>query len=105
MRVYISGAMTGIPNFGRDAFAAKLLCSQGHQVFNPCENDAKTYGSDILDNETGDPDISEAEHGFSLRKALKADLDWICDRAEAIALLPGWEYSSGAVLNFPWPGH
>jgi hypothetical protein len=57
-------------NFCVFALQSRRL-SQGHVVFNPCENDAKTYGSDILDNETGDPTISEAEHGFSLRRALK----------------------------------
>jgi hypothetical protein len=89
-------------NFNRDAFdaAAKQLRAQGHTVFNPCEPDVKNFGVGILDNETGDPAISESEHGFSLRKALETDLVWICRKATHIALLPGWERSRGARAEF-----
>ena len=37
--------------------------------------------------------------GFSLREALAADTRYICLEAEAIALLPGWEFSKGAVAE------
>lgn len=95
--VYLAGPMTGIPHFNYPAFnaAAAHLRSQGHYVFNPAEIDVLTYGKDIS-NAEGCAVKAASEHGFDRRAALKTDLAWICDNAEAIALLPGWEKSSGA---------
>jgi len=33
------------------------------------------------------------------RDCLRADLNWILDHAEAIALLPGWRRSRGAKME------
>lgn len=97
MRIYLAGPMTGIPHFNYPAFhaAAAELRADGHTVFNPAEHDILTYGRDVS-NPDGCEKQAAAEHGFDRRAALKADLIWICDNAEAVALLPGWEKSSGA---------
>lgn len=97
MKVYLAGPMTGIPHFNYPAFnaAAAKLRAEGCEVFNPAEYDVITYGKDIS-NPDGDAEKATAEHGFDRRAALKADLAWICDHADAIALLPGWDRSSGA---------
>lgn len=97
MKVYLAGPMTGIPHFNYPAFhaAAASLRSDGHEVFNPAEHDIEMFGKDIS-NPTGCAVQAADEHGFDRRAALKADLAWICDHADAIALLPGWERSSGA---------
>lgn len=93
MRLYLAGPMTGIEHYNFPAFdaAAKQLREAGHEVFNPAENDREN-GFDA----TGLQGHEAAEHGFDLRTALKQDLSWICDHAEGIALLPGWEESKGA---------
>ena len=97
MHIYLAGPMTGIPHFNYPAFdeAAAFLRSQGNVVFNPADHDRKTHGKDIS-NLAGCAFTAAKEHGFDRRKALKADLSWICDYAEAIAMLPGWTNSSGA---------
>lgn len=97
MNVYLAGPMSGIPHFNYPAFnaAAAHLRRAGHHVFNPAEHDTATHGKDIS-NPDGCEETAKKEHGFCRRKALKADLAWICDNAEAIALLPGWEKSTGA---------
>lgn len=89
--------MTGIPHFNYPAFnaAAHDLRTRGHTVFNPAEHDVQMFGKDIS-NPTGDAAQAAADYGFDRRAALKADTSWICDHAEAIALLPGWDRSSGA---------
>lgn len=96
-KIYLAGPMTGIPHFNYPAFnaAAAILRADGHEVFNPAEHDIETFGKDIS-NPTGCAVQAAADHGFDRRAALKADLAWICDHAEAIAVLPGWEQSSGA---------
>ena len=75
MRLYLAGPMTGIPHFNYPAFnaAAAMLRAEGHEVFNPAE-------------------VTETDR----RAQFKIEMSWICDHAEGIALLPGWERSSGA---------
>lgn len=104
MKIYLAGPMSGYKDFNFPAFmaAAKLLRDMGHEVFNPAENDLERDG-DLAEkytkSETGD--ITEAEaNGFDRRTAIKADLTFIIDEAEAIALLPGWERSKGANAEF-----
>lgn len=98
MNIYLSGPMRGYKDFNFPAFdkAAYELRQLGHNVFNPAEKDrdedpeGKTWKS-----EDGDIKASEAK-GFDRRVAIRADLDYIIDHADAIALLPGWEVSKGA---------
>lgn len=97
MKLYLAGAMSGIPLFNYPAFnaAAAELRAAGHEVFNPAEHDEAVFGTCIA-NPTGSVEQAAKEHGFDRRAALKADLNWILDHAEGIALLPGWEKSTGA---------
>jgi hypothetical protein len=79
-RVYISGPMTGRLDLNFPAFnvAAARLRSLGYEVVNPVEIN-------------GDPSM---DWGSCLRRDLKGMLD--CD---TIALMPGWQTSSGANLE------
>ena len=102
MKIYLAGPMRGIPEFNFPAFynAAALLRSQGHEVFNPAERDNAHHGTDISKgNVTGCEAQAAKEHGFNLRDALKDDLTFICQHADAIALLPGWERSKGVAAE------
>jgi hypothetical protein len=102
-KVYLAGPMRGIPEFNFPAFyaAAETLRAKGYIVFNPAEKDTEKYGVDISKgNMTGDEEQARIEHNFNLREALCADMTFICLKADAIALLPGWEKSKGAVAEF-----
>lgn len=81
MRIYLADPMRGYPEHNFPAFnaAAAGLRDAGHTVFNPAD--------------TGEPT------GWSIRDFLFVDLAWICNHAEAIALLPGWEKSKGATAE------
>jgi len=100
MRIYLAGPMSGLPHFNFPAFhtAAYTLRRQGHEVFNPAEEDIKRHnGVDIsLTNHLGSPELAAEQFGFSLREALAGDFEYICRTADAIAMLPGWENSKGA---------
>lgn len=95
--------MRNIPEFNFPAFhaAAAYLRSRGYDVFNPAERDIERHGGvDISKgNATGSEEQSAKEHGFNLREALGDDLAWICAKADAVCLLPGWENSKGAVAE------
>lgn len=98
-KVYVAGAMRGIPEFNFPAFnaAAAMLRQIGCEVFNPAERDNEAHGVDISKgNLTGDEAQATKDHGFNLRDALGDDLAFICKHADAVALLPGWERSKGA---------
>jgi len=98
MRIYLAGPMRGIPSFNFPAFdyAADKLRAKGHEVFSPSDRDRTVYGEKLEQNAAGSEDEAASNVGFSLREALAADCAWICGHAEAIALLPGWEKSTGA---------
>lgn len=99
MKVYLSGPMRGIKDFNFPAFdaAASFLRSEGHEVFNPAEKDRDHDPTGISwKSENGDIAKAEATGVFDRREAIRADLAYIIDHADAIALLPGWDQSKGA---------
>jgi len=82
MRYYLSGPMTGIPEYNFPAFheAAAVLRQRGYNILNPAE-----LKRSIEDN---------VPRSFYLRGDLKELLD-----CQGIILLPGWEFSRGAELE------
>lgn len=102
MKVYLAGPMRSVPEFNFPAFysAATILRAAGHVVFSPAERDNRRHGTDIsVGNATGDERLAAEQHGFSLREAMKEDCAWICEHAEGIYLLRGWEQSKGATAE------
>jgi hypothetical protein len=79
-KIYLAGQMTGIPDFNYPAFheAARRLRALGHEVLNPAENPAPSCGT---------------WQGY-MRLALAQLV-----QCEAIALLPGWTESRGALIE------
>ena len=80
IRIYISGPMTGLPDFNRKAFntAEDALRMRGYNPLNPARN--------------GLPENSTYE------EHMRADLRMLLE-ADAVAVLPGWEQSKGAQLE------
>jgi hypothetical protein len=99
-RIYVAGPMQGIPEFNFPTFNAVAHClrQDGHFVFNPAERDIERHGGVDISKGNATGSLAEAKdnHGFSLRTALREDLDFICHRANSIVMLPGWEKSNGA---------
>lgn len=100
MNIYICGPMRNLAKFNFPAFmeAAATLRKLGHYVFNPAERDLEQYDSSVVSSPTGS--MKDAvERGFSLREALGEDLKYICNNADCVILLEGWEKSSGALAE------
>lgn len=87
MKIYLAGPMRGIPEFNFPAFDAGSaeLRTAGYEVFSPADKDRETM------RVTGKP-----IEALTIRECMLVDTEWICTQAEGIALLPGWEASSGA---------
>lgn len=101
-RIYLAGPMTGKPEFNFPAFmnAARRLREMGYEVFNPAEHDIQMHGEqEWMKDPNGDPEVAKAG-GFDLRKALGADLNYICQFADGICLLQGWQDSKGATAEY-----
>jgi hypothetical protein len=77
--------MTGLPEFNYPAFrkAEADLRANGLDVLNPVNAEAE--------NQTGQPQTWQ----WYMRRALR-----MVSEADGIALLPGWEYSEGARLEY-----
>lgn len=89
MTIFISGPMSGLPDFNYPAFheAGEYLHAKGEIFFSPAH--------DWMGKERQPPTPEEEkpwEH--YMRKSLKMLLD--CDR---ILMLPGWEKSRGATIE------
>nr|DAF77117.1 MAG TPA: protein of unknown function DUF4406 [Caudoviricetes sp.] len=82
-RIYLAGPMAGYPEQNYPAFmrAAKALRDLGYEVYNPAEYEAN--GTDE----------------FPLREAFTEYANYILNRADIIALLPGYEKSVGATAE------
>lgn len=89
-------------NFPAFEYAAARLRGLGFEVFSPAEADRERHPELDWDNMTGDLAIDfPAGSPFTLKQALGVDLAYICDEADIIALLPGWEKSSGVGAELP----
>ena len=80
--IYISGPMTGLPEFNYPAFhaATELFEEAGYKVYNP----ARDYKYD------------GALESFPVRDAFKYYCNFITEVADEIYMLKGWEKSIGA---------
>lgn len=80
MNIYIAGPMTGLPDLNYPAFhqAAKQLTAQGHTPINPAN-------TTLPNNSTWLQYMQDC-----IPKLIHAD---------AIALLPGWQNSTGATIE------
>ena len=93
MKVYLAGPMRGYPEYNFPAFhyAANTLRNEGHEVFSPAEKGEEVGYVELPESSIG------ADEGLAFRrKVFKLDLSWICEHADAVALMAGWENSKGA---------
>lgn len=93
--------MSNLPKFNFPAFfeAEDKLIKDGYNVFSPARHDVEVYGLEgFMKCETGTHDEAKkifGDNAPTYRECLRVDLNWILDKADAIALLPGWERSKG----------
>ena len=86
MKIYLAGPIAGHEDTCAAVFAeaAAKLRAAGHEVFNPIEAEGGTV------------DAERNKNIAFRRQCLAKDVAWICNEADAMALLPGWEHSRGA---------
>lgn len=89
-KIYLAGPMSGLPDNNFPAFdrAAERLRAAGHEVISPADM-TRAAGFDASHVST------PAQYAAFLRDDIKAILT-----VDAIAMLPGWQDSRGATLEF-----
>ena len=95
---YLSGPMSGVPQFNFPTFArvAALLRKQGYCVVSPAEMD----DDEVRAAAVASPDGSSTETGgHTWGSFLARDVRIIADQVNGIILMPGWERSRGARLE------
>lgn len=94
---YIAGPMTGIPQFNFPAFdaAAADLREQGYDVVSPAELDDDETRAAALASPDGAPGSGSSKNE-TWGDFLARDLKLVADVIDGIAVLPGWNKSSGA---------
>lgn len=82
MKVYLAGPITGMPNHNQKSFsvAASFIRLQGHEVVNPIEMDGGNFSKPYSEY-------------------MRRDIEKLM-QCEGIALLPNWERSRGAMIEF-----
>lgn len=85
MKIYLSGPMTGLPDFNYPTFneTAAMLRGRGHSVYNPAD-----FPHDFN------------KGPFPIRKAFAEFSKFICEEADAIYMMRGWEKSKGALAEY-----
>lgn len=93
-KIYLAGCMRGRPQLNAPEFRkyAQILRDRGYHVFNPVEATEDIYGDGIFENEAELAVVDE-------RLMFSIDLEWLCNDAEMIALIPGWRDSRGATAE------
>ncbi len=105
MRIYLAGPMRGYKDFNFPLFFSTTasLRGQGHTVFNPAERDTNAHGAEKLKSDKGSESEVAKNLGYTslqlARECFAADTKFICEEADAIYLLPGWEKSKGAIAE------
>jgi hypothetical protein len=103
MRLYLAGPMQNIPGYNFPAFetATAVLRSMGFEVISPAEKD-KERNPEAYERASRSPDgvwKSEDAGGLTWAQILAEDIVIVSDQVDGLALLPGWERSSGARLE------
>jgi len=96
--IYIAGGMESVGgnmNFPLFDEVSEKLREAGYTVLNPADHMRKEVGTleDIMK-------ISKVDLRAYRRRALKEELSWICEFADAVVMLPGWRSSPGATAEF-----
>lgn len=97
-KIYIAGPMTGLPWYNFEAFndAAKWLQEAGWHPLNPAEFDLRLDDFDPFSME----DASSVVSTDFLQRAMIRDVNLVMHEADAIALLPRWATSTGAIAEY-----
>lgn len=96
MRLYLSGPMSGIPQYNFPAFiqAAKVLRALGHEVLSPVELDTDKQFNTAFEDQKGETENGAWAEYLARDIVAMAEFD-----PEAIVVLPGWEVSRGAKIE------
>lgn len=102
-KLYLAGPMSDIPGYNFPAFEAATaeLRAQKFEVISPAEKD-KERDPEAYERARNSPDGKwkpSDTGGLTWAQVLSKDIIIVADEVDGLAMLPGWEKSSGARLE------
>jgi hypothetical protein len=101
MKVYVAGPMTGFPAYNHAAFAEAQARwrAAGHDVVTPFDANSRVWHRHY--RRSFDPYTDRCEYGDPLLREMFAEDVATLLSCDAVAVLPGWERSSGVARELP----
>lgn len=97
--LYLANKMAGVPYFNAPWFDETTAWLESvpcvSSVFNPAQHD-REQGFEPMSCPNGTPEEALAA-GFVLRKALRADWEWISRNSDGLVIGPDWRTSRGTI--------
>jgi Domain of unknown function (DUF4406) len=96
--IYIAGPMQLVNNFNMPLFdhvADKLRATGQCEVFNPADHAREKLGPLEQIQKMDKAELEKAIRD----KLFPEQIAWICQRANTVLMLPGWEHSDGAKIE------
>lgn len=100
-KYYLTGPMSGIPQFNFPAFhaAAAVLRAVGWDIVSPAEEDTDAVKKEAIVSPDGAMGEDGKIGGETWGDMLARDVKLVADGVAGLILLPGWENSRGAKLE------
>lgn len=101
MKYYLTGPMSGIPQFNFPLFkrASAQLRAAGYDVVSPHEMDPPDQQAAAWASPDGKLDTVGKLAGYTWGETLARDVKIVADQVQGLILLPGWDKSRGARLE------
>lgn len=93
LKYYISGPITGIENYNKEAFDKAAEAVRKHSCIKHQFVAVNPHDLDLVDHWPTD-----LQHDELWVWCMKRDIKYLCD-CDAVVLLPGWELSRGARME------
>ena len=99
--IYLAGPMKGLKDFNFPAFhkASDYLRSNGFEVGSPAEYNERWFGKEVFKGCGDEAILLQKQPRWNRCTVLSQNIRFVCEEADIVAMLFGWETSTGATAE------